>query len=358
LVRAVSVKEMPNPELHPSFVEALREDREALNARFATRRLAGEQLDGDVLTEHLRTAVEPLVRAVHGVLPERARGIVAPLFDASLDLLAATLVGPQAKSPYATRVWRELLPAAARVLAREPLRVAGCLSNAIAHLTSQRGARPETWIERMTAVAPHCQSVSQLLDCGKVAAWLAGAVQYRAAALRTALTLPPPLALRVLGLPLETPADALSAVIQSLQNNPWLTVQAALHGGSRAASLEYVGQAGAFRGFGGEFLRPPTVTLAQGCLLASDGQSTWQIFADAYGTLLHRVVGGPQPSPESKHHPEVTVQRDGTVRWGSLSAKFAHLAAPRSFAGDGATLAVTTATSHHVFLIGMTGGTA
>ena len=348
---------MPKPELHPSFVEALREDREALNARFAARRLAGEQLDGDALMEHLLTAVEPLVHAVHGVRPERARGIVVPLFDASLDLLAASLVGPQAKSPHVTRVWRELLPAAAKLLAREPLRVAGCLSNAVAHLISQRSARPEAWIERMTEVAPYCQSVSQLLDCGKVAAWQAGAVQYRPAALRTASTLPPSVALRVLGLPLETPAEALPAAIERLHKNPWLTVDDALDGG-RPLSLEHVGQAGAFRGFGGEFLRPPTVAVDQGRLFASDGQSTWQLFADAYGTWLHRVAGGPQPLPKSGHHLEITVERDGTVRWGNLSARFAHLAAPRSFAGDGATLAVTTATSHHVFLIGMTGGTA
>ena len=221
---------MLNPELHPSFVEGLRQEREALNARFAARRLAGVQLDGEALLEHLRTAVEPIVRAVHGVLPERARGILVPLFDASLDLLAASLIGPQAQTPHVARLWREVLPACSRPLAREPLRVAGCLSNAVARLALQRGARPEAWIDRMTAVAPYCQSVSQLLDCGRVAAWQAGAVQYRSAALQTVASLTPSTAARALGLPPETSADTLSVAIQRLQGNPWLTVEAALRG--------------------------------------------------------------------------------------------------------------------------------
>lgn len=339
------------------FVETIRDQRETLNRRFLARRLAGVQLDGDTLLEHLRVTVEPIVRAVHAVFPERVRGVVAPLFDASLDLMAASLLGPQAKSPHVDRVWREVLPAAARLLARDPLRVAGCLSNAAAFLAAQRGTRPEAWIGRMAAVAVHCESVPHLLDCGKIAAWLAGAAQFRAAALRTAAALPPSLAALALGRPSDGPEDRLHAAIERLQQNPWLTVEAALDDRS-SATPRCVGLAGAFRGFGGEFLRPPTVTLHQGRLFASDGQSAWQLLADAYGTWLQRF-GHELPKAGGKPTPlDAAVAADGTLRWGKASIRLPQLADATSFACDGATLAVTTPTSHHVYLFGMTGDTA
>ena len=74
-----------NANLHPAFVQALREERDALNARVAARRAAGVQVAGDVLLQHMQSAVEPIARAVHGVFPERVRGVVVALFDVSLD---------------------------------------------------------------------------------------------------------------------------------------------------------------------------------------------------------------------------------------------------------------------------------
>ena len=198
---------LPIAELHPGFVQALREEREALNARVAARRLAGVPFQPDVLLVHLQTAVDPIVRAVHAIFPERVRSVVVALFEASLDLLEASLLGPQAKLPHVNRTWHELLPAVPRLLALEPLRVAGCLSNAAAFVGSQKGTQPEAWLARMVALAPYCESVAQLLDGGKIAAWQAGVVQIRGAALRTALALSPPVAARALGLPPETPAE-------------------------------------------------------------------------------------------------------------------------------------------------------
>lgn len=335
------------------FVDAIRAERDALNSRFAARRLAGGPLDGEALLAHLRITVERIVRAMHAVFPERIRAAMVPLFDASLDLLDASLLGPQAKFPCVDRVWREVLPVAAPLLAREPLRVAGCLSNAAAFLAAQRGTRPEAWIARMTAVAPHCQSVPQLLDCGRIAAWQAGAAQFRAAALRIASAFPPPLAARALGRPSDTPEDRLHAAIERLQQNPWLTIEAALDQ-RFSTTPRSVGVAGAFRGFGGEFVRPPTAILHGGRLFASDGQSAWQVLADAYGVWLHRIGHGlPGPS-DGPARPDVAVEANGTVRWGQTAVRFPQLAAVTSFACDGSTLAVTTPTSHHVYLFGLT----
>ena len=117
-----------------------------------------------------------------------------------------------------------------------------------------------------------------------------------------------------------------------------------------------MGVAGAFRGFGGEFLRPPTVTLHQGQLLVSDGQFSWRLLADAYGTWLHRSSDPPKRPKGERRDEQVSVANNGDVSWGGVSARFAQLAGTTSFASDGTTLAITTATSHHVFLIGRRDG--
>ena len=68
--------------------------------------------------EHLCGTVNPLIGSVHAVLPERVRGVVVALYDVSLDLFAASLLGPEATLPFLERLWREVLPAAARSCAR------------------------------------------------------------------------------------------------------------------------------------------------------------------------------------------------------------------------------------------------
>jgi hypothetical protein len=92
--------------------------------------------------------------------------------------------------------------------------------------------------------------------------------------------------------------------------------------------------------------------------LVSDGESTWHLLADAYGTWLRRVSGGPSPASGDRRNRELTVAEDGTVGWSGRSARFAQLTGVTSFAADATTLAVTTATSHHVFLIGRRARTA
>jgi hypothetical protein len=105
-------------------------------------------------------------------------------------------------------------------VAREPQQVAGCLCNAAFQIAQQRGARPEAWLARMQQVAPHCQSVAELLEVGKVAGWLAGMVQYRSAALAAAGSLRPSLAARVLGLPDSLSGSELTRFSAGCENTP------------------------------------------------------------------------------------------------------------------------------------------
>lgn len=339
--------------LDPAFVEALRAEREGLNARFAARRLAGTVLDGAALLEHVRASVAPLISAVHAVAPARVREVLVTLYDVSLDLLAASLVGPLRRHDQVIAAWARTLPAAARWLAEDPLKTAGSVTNAVCRLAGQRGARPGEWIARMTTLAPACASLSEWLECGKIAAWMAGMVQYRGAALRAASALPASAAAAALGLPSDTSAAALATVLGRMGANPWLRAEAALAPAPADAPPARVGSVGAFRGLGGEFLRPPTVRAVGTQLLVYEGESAWRLFADAYGAWLGRVAA-PPPASLAAGPGDVRLAPDGTVRWGGTSKRFGELAGASSSASDGRTLAVALPTSHHLFLVGRT----
>lgn len=344
-----------NAQLPAPFIAALEEDREALNMRFALRLRGGSRIDGAAFSLHLREAVAPLIAQIHGILPERSRAAVSALYEASLDLFAAGLLGPEARMTWVERVWHDLLPTATKLIAREPQRVAGCLSNAAYQVSSQMGTRPQEWIERMQRVAPHCESTGELLEAGKIAAWQAGMVQYRAAALDAAERLRPGMASLAMNLPESTPPDELASRLKRLRENVWVTVDSSAIEGA-ASNLASVGTVGAFVGFGGLFYRPPIVESEGSRLLVSDGRWQWELFADWYGAWFRKL--GDAPTKHTKANSSITIDKQGTIRWGKQTLAVPHLAGASSYAAAGPTLAVTIPTSYHVFLFSTVGGQA
>lgn len=340
---------LPDADLHPALAAALRADRELLNQRFAARQRAGARIDEPAFQEHLRTTVNELVRGVAGVQPERVRAVVQSLFDLSLDLFAAGLLGPRTKHPHVAAAWRVVLPCAARLLARDPTRLAGCLSNAVDYLAAQPLARPTAWIESMKDLSPHCDSVPLWLEVGKVAAWRAGLVQFRPAALKLLRELPPALAKRSLGVSDDVPEPAWRERLDRLDSDRWYSPAADWADAGR--TLRLVRTAGGFRGFGGPCLRPPHVAAHNGELLVSDGDATWQLLADMFGTFWHRLPAAASKPSDAATASNVSLDSAGRIAWDGMQATFAELAGAGSFACDGHTLAVTLPTSHHVFLV-------
>lgn len=345
----------PAFKLCAPFVAALQEDREALNTRFALRLRGGAKIDGGALLEHLARAVSPLVEQVHSSLPERTRSVVTALYDVSLDLFTASLLGPEAKMSWVQRVWLELLPATTKLLAREPHQVAGSLCNAAYQIASQPGARPQPWIEHMQRIAAHCESASELLEAGKIAAWQAGMVQFRAAALSAAEQLRTPLASVALGIDESMSAGDLAKRINQLKTDVWLRADH-VENNSTTAAIESVASVGAFIGFGGLFLRPPTVESVDNRLFVSDGRWQWELLADAYGAWFRKqgAAANTKTKPTTKNN--IAIDRQGTIRWDKHTLKVPHLAHASSFAAGDQTLAVTIPTSHHVFLFSHASG--
>jgi len=317
--------------MHAAAAEALEKGRERYNAAFLAARKGGAALDPQAFLQHIQSVVLPIVDQVSARMTERTVGVMDALYSVSIQLFAASLLGPGAKTAAVTRVWAELLPGLTHLLMRDPQRVAAMLSNAAHNIAGTPEARFDSWLNDLLRIAPQCSDVNGLLEAGKIAAWRAGMAHYRKGALAAVKSLPPALAQAALQAPVEMAAR--------WQSDPW-----AAEGGQ--SSLAIIARAGAFRGYGGRFIRPPRVWSSANLLFANDGEGTWQLIADRFGCVFVRHDVSPRNESAG-----VSVKPDGLVIFPDQRAKFAELASPTSFAFDGVTLAVTIPTSHSIFLV-------
>src|SRR5688500_2149997 len=107
-------------EIPEAIATLLESERDALNQRFKLRQAAGARIESAAFLKHVRHEIVPLAILVQTKFAERLRSLILALYDVSLDLFAASYLGPEAKSPWVGRVWRELLPSVPVLLAREP----------------------------------------------------------------------------------------------------------------------------------------------------------------------------------------------------------------------------------------------
>ena len=324
--------------------EALERNRERLNARFLAARRAGASIESGAFLDHVANCIAPIVNAVAQQFPERALATMEALFDVSLELFRASMLGEAAKSPLVVRVWREMLPQLPSWIGRDPRQVAASLSNAAVNLSQTPGTRHDEWMQSVLASSSACETVSRLLQVGIISAWRAGMAQYRRGALATARGLPPKLQATALGIEAASP-EKLAVALDRLEANPWLTPESAMTAAD--PSIRQVDRVGAFIGFGGTFLRPPRVQLAIDSLFVTDGQGSWQLIADVFGSVL---VHQSTPVTPQRSTFKAAVSPAGEIEWDAHRLNAPQLNGCTSFACDGKTLAATISTSHHVFL--------
>jgi hypothetical protein len=308
------------------FASVLHTCREEINARFALMRREFADLEPEAYFAFLRSSGEAVVGAVSAADPTAAVETGCAVCETGLELVARNLAGPGARQHWMDEAWARVLTAAARLVATEPRRVIGAVSNAVHQLATTQGTRPAQWVKLMETAASLADDAGEFLRAGQVAAWRCGLAHYREGALTAAAQLPAALALAALG----AQGDA-AALLEQLRQDVWH------HPAAPQKGPRLVARAGAFRGFGGTFALPPVISLLHGQWLATSGEDHWLITADAFGATFHRVTGQsiPPPLPVPRQLPPgVTVPADcGQVT---------------SLATSGSTTAVTAALTHAV----------
>jgi hypothetical protein len=325
--------------LSDSFVRVLRAERDGLNARVADTRQRMPNFDTAAFSDFLSDVVDPLVRAVDGVRPERADTVALTAYDVALELVGQRIAGGIARGTAIDATWRRVAPAAARIVAADPSRVLASLSNAAHQIEATPGARTNAWIDDMARLAGHCGSVDEFLRLGQVTAWRAGLAHFRPGAIAAAASLPESLALAVVG---AAPSSRWTEIEAGLVRNEWFDpARPEQHVRRDGEPIRVMAMVGAFRGFGGAFLEPPRVMHAAGHFHVLSGEECWLLTADLYGATFHRVAPGDTQLPK----PVSTLPRGVRLSEGPGSVT--------SAASNETTLAVTWSQTHHVMLIAL-----
>jgi hypothetical protein len=276
--------------------------------------------------------------------------VTGELYELALEVVSKDLPN---RCPGITQGWRALLGGLPEHVAQAPRLFAGSVTNALYHLETTPGANPEEWIQYMLRLGALEPEVAALLEAGKVAAWRSGMAQYRASALDGCTGLSRQLCYTALGLRAEEDPLGLEGILQQLRTDPWVHPTAVLSRHTPNRELQLVARVGAFRGFGGAFLRPPRLTYAGGQFFASDGEACWAIHADVFGATLSRV-GAQPPRAEGNRNGALQLDPNGLVRCGAYARLFPELRNATDAISDRATLAVTVPLSHAVYLVALT----
>ena len=334
------------------FAHILAAKRGRFNSQFAEAKTYRPSLDDEAFANHLKHVVGPVVERVAETRPEKAEPVAEALYELSLDLIGREFLGPHSRYPSLSEGWTTLFGQLPERLAESPWLFPGAITNALYNLSATPGARPAEWTSSVLALSAACADVPELLAAAQVAAWRAGLAHYRLSALERCRALKPNLAGLALGLPgfkaSFLSAKARDSLINALLADPWL--DPASPEPPAKPTLHIVARVGAFRGFGGQFLAPPSVTCPGGQFVVSDGDDRWLLFADRYGASFQRLAA-PLTGKPKMSQPYFQLSLSGELTKGKLRAAFPELERSQSSAANDTTMAVTTPLSHAVTLV-------
>jgi len=328
------------------FSQTLLTQRERYNAKFAEARHFRPTLDADTFSAVLREQCAPIANAVAQVHPNAVPAVTDALYEIALDLTAQGLLGHSARYTLINEAWATVLPHMAAPIANAPQQALSAITNGLYHLLQTPGAQAQRWLDGLTQIAASDISLDGLLQSGQVLAWRCGMAHYRAAALDLCRHLPD----AVVRLALALPDGAnVSATVAQLKTQPWHRPDQP----NAAKALRVVARVGAFRGLGGLFMSPPSITCLDGQFIAHDGAQAWLICADAFGATLH-AHQEPLSTTKQRNTSDFKLIKGVISKSGYANLNVPELETITSMATDGTTLAVTTPYSHAITLVAAT----
>lgn len=321
------------------LAEVLRAGRGEFNSLFALARQRFRDLSGDDVFAFVRECIDPLAQAVSKLDPQRVADVVHAAYEIGVDLVGHKLAGQSLAERCVELAWREVAVANVRHVAAEPVRLLAALCNAVHQIRSTPGADHRRFVDTMRDLGPQCGDVATWLRLGQLAGWRAGLAHYRLSALDVAAQMPGTLVRGVLELPVK---PAVGDALAGLRRDPWFD--------PAQRGLRLVRRYGAFRGFGGLFLAPPQVAAAGDDLLVRSGADCWLLFADRFGTTLHRApreAWPHQPAPL----PQALRVQGGGVSEGAATVDLGAAGAVTSVACTSTTVVCTSERSHALALL-------
>lgn len=340
----------------PELEAVLRRERDRFNQTFQMARTRFPRLDGEAtLALYAELAAALLAGAARRNIADAAPALLA-LFETTLTLVGRELAGAGGRLPEYAPGLLECLTAAPRALFEAPREMIPGLANALYHLLSRSARAGAEWSRAYVELADLSLDRETLQAAGALAAWRAGLAHFRAAALARIDQLPPSAlfaALRATEAQRSRIAPRPGEFVNRLVANPWTTLENWLE----PEREELVARSGGgFRGFGGVFASPPEILVGADGLLATDADSSYRIFVDAYGWSIRPIgeteaIGAYLAQPAPAHAP-IPVKSNGEFYLEDRRYVFAELAGFQGVASSGATVIFTHPGSFQIYALG------
>ncbi len=342
--------------LAPELEVVLRRERDRYNQSFLMARTRFPRVDGQTtLTLFADLAAALLQGAAKRGVADPAPALFA-LFETTLTLAGRELAGAGGRLPEFAPRLGECLAAAPHALFQAPREMIPGLANALYNLLSRSTSAGADWSRAYVELADLNLDRETLQLAGALAAWRAGLAHYREAALARAADLPAAAlfaALRMTEAQRLRIAPRLGEFVSRLASNPWTTPENWLEP-EREELVARIG--GGFRGFGGVFASPPEILVGSDGVLASDSDSAYRIFVDAYGWSIRTIgemeaIGAYLAKSEAPIAP-VAVKSNGEFYLDKRRYVFAQLAGFQGVAASGATVLFAHPGSFHIYALG------
>lgn len=345
------MKKLPRVD-DPALIEIFEKHRGRLNSLFSFYKQRTLGLDPEVFSDCLLALLEAARLPEHREGPRVLERLVLGLYEKALEICARGFWGNRGKYPGFEEGLLTLLARFPRMVAAQPGNCCAAFCNALLNIGTELGPGLQDWVYLLAGLPARPAGLVEWQRIGLVAAWRCGLAGYREKALEYSAALKPALFTYLLGLPGMTAAGQ-KQLLAALDADPWLDP-----GEEAGETRALVKVLGGFSGFGGKFSTPPEVFRCPGGLIAFDSLQGYRITADCFGESLVPVDTEKALEQVLPPAEDLVLQKEGVVRRGDRTFPLAecYRLPAASWTSDGTTLCFTSARSHKVFVVGLSGG--
>lgn len=313
----------------PPLIAHLQEQEAYYNQLCHAYEIQHGALEAAALSSWMVQVIEPTLQAIAIQHHEQIATVFKAFFNELLKIL-----GGSAHS-YIENEYRNawlMLQVMPDLLATQPLRLLKAVNSAIDSIREHQPEQVSTWIESMGKLAPHCSTVDEFLNCGRIVAWSLGLAQLRDKALDVCKNIKPALKTRIQEQCLQ------GIALETALNSNWHNI----------SQPEFSGEVGGFIGYGANFTQVPLVALVNNHIVATDHKTCNILYADSFGKVL---------LPEVPYPVESVVQQINLQAWWRFVEKYGKTIIGFEDVSSSvmlnSTLVLTRTSSHYLYIFGI-----
>lgn len=337
------------------LIELLKENREKLNSLFSFYKFSYPVLEKEVVFFYIQYVIEPFFEKNANRGKEQLSAFLITLYEKILELIGKNFLGNSGRYPFFENKFIQVLENSNDWMFQNPDLYLSSTCNVILKIGVRDILKLETWFNKFIALAKKVSSLHELFLAGKIVAWVCGMPEYRQVALEIAEKLETEL-LEIAFANSNVRNINREKLLARLKADPWLSIDNAMKENSPKKNF-LLRRVGSFRGFGGEFLCPPSVEILHDEFIVYDKKNFYVLFTDIFGSHLQRISEETYLKlleEKSETAPSnFLLTKQGKIKNKTDELEYKPLANYSSYAANNSTLCITSPYSHNLFVVGM-----